>query len=187
MMTDERKALLRQQYPSPLCLDQVRIMLHISKRKASWMLNNNIIPCVNNGKQTRQYKVDVNDLIKYIERVERGDSTIIIPNGLFTTKNESKTTVSSPSLPPEFCDWLSYKWRFAKQILTVSEVAELTGYSTTTINQWINRGKLKSFKIQNKLSIAKECLIEYYFTAGHTCRTKSPKHLRLLKKFYEGK
>lgn len=184
-MTDEYKALLKQQYPSQLCLDQVRIILHISKRKASWMLNNNIIPCINNGKHTKQYKVDINDVITYIERVELGDSTLIIPNGLFTTKDKTKPTISSPSLPIEFKQWLSNKWRYSKQVLTIPEVAELTGYSTTTINRWIRRGKLKSIQLPNMRAVPKECLIDYYLTFGHQCREKSPKHIRLLKKYYE--
>jgi len=186
-MTEESKSKLKQQYPSHLCLDQVRTILHISKRKASWMLNNNIIPCVNNGKQTRQYRVDINDLIAYIERVELGDKTIIIPAGLFTTKDKFTPTISSPTLPPEFCEWLANKWRFSKDILSALEAAELTGYSKTTINRWINKGRLKSVQLPDTRAIPKNCLIEYYFTYGHQNREKSPKHIRLLKKFYEEK
>lgn len=184
-MTEESKIILKQQYPSQLCLDQVRIILHISKRKASWMLNNSIIPCINTGKQTKQYKVKIEDLITYIEKVELGDSTIIIPNGLFTTRDNPKPSISSPSLPPEFREWLANKWRYAKNILTVPEVAELTGYATTTINRWINKGKLQSVQLPDKRAVPKKCLIEYYFTEGHKCREKSAKHVRLLKKYYE--
>jgi predicted DNA-binding transcriptional regulator AlpA len=184
-MTDESKIILKQQYPPTLCLDQIRKILHISKRKASWMLNNGIIPCVNNGKQTRQYKVDIEDLIAYIERVECGDSTIIIPSGLFTAKATTKPTISSPTLSPEFREWLSHKWRYSKQILTISEVAELTGYSKKTINCWVNEGKLQSVLLPQNRAIPIECLIDYYLADGHRSRKKSPKHLRLLKKYYE--
>ena len=184
-MTEESKAILKQQYPSRLCLDQIRKILHISKRKTSWMLNNGIIPCVNNGKQTRQYKVDIEDLIAYIERVECSDSTIIIPSGLFTAKTTTKPIISSPTLSPEFREWLSHKWRYSKQILTISEVAELTGYSKKTINCWVNEGKLQSVLLPQNRAIPIECLIDYYLTDGHRSRKKSLKHLRLLKKYYE--
>ena len=184
-MTEESKIILKQQYPSQLCLDQVRIILHISKRKASWMLNNNIIPCSNTGKQTKQYKVEIDDLITYIEKVELGDSTIIIPSGLFTTRETPKPTICSPSLPPEFREWLANKWRYTKNILSIPEAAELTGYTSTTINRWINKGKLKSIQLPNMRAVPKESLIEYYYTEGHKCREKSAKHLRLFKKYYE--
>ena len=186
-MTEESKTILRQEYPPQLCLDQIRTILHISKRKASWMLNNNIIPCINTGKQTKQYKVEIEDLISYIERVELGDSAIIIPSGLFTTKSKIRPTISSPSLPPNFCEWLENKWRYSKNMLSVPEVAELTGYATTTVNRWIRKGKLKCIQLPHMRAVPKECLIEYYLTDGHKCREKSAKHLRLLKKYYEGK
>lgn len=57
-----------EQYPQKLNLVQVRIILHISKRKASWMLNNGYIKCTNNGKKTKQFSVDKDDLIEYINK-----------------------------------------------------------------------------------------------------------------------
>lgn len=35
-----------------LSLEQMRILLHISKRKASWMLQNQVIPCIVNDQMT---------------------------------------------------------------------------------------------------------------------------------------
>ena len=42
-MTAEEKKALRAQYPKKLTLDNVRCILHISKRKASWLLANGYI------------------------------------------------------------------------------------------------------------------------------------------------
>ena len=41
--------------------EELRIMLHISKRKATWMLENGVIPCINSGKKTRQFKIKLSD------------------------------------------------------------------------------------------------------------------------------
>lgn len=42
-MTTQEKKALRAQYPKKLTLDNVRCILHISKRKASWLLANGYI------------------------------------------------------------------------------------------------------------------------------------------------
>ena len=47
--------------------EQVRQMLHVSKRKAKYLLDNGIIPCINTGKKTRQYRVKVSDIEYYME------------------------------------------------------------------------------------------------------------------------
>ena len=41
---------LRDHYPAEVTSDQVRQMLHISKRKCAWMLQNGWIRCEDNGK-----------------------------------------------------------------------------------------------------------------------------------------
>ena len=49
-MIIKEKKTLRAQYPKKLTLDNVRCILHISKRKASWLLANGYIKHNNNGK-----------------------------------------------------------------------------------------------------------------------------------------
>ena len=45
-----------------LSADQTRQLLHISKRKCAWMLQNGIIPCTVNGKKTHCYRVRLENL-----------------------------------------------------------------------------------------------------------------------------
>ena len=78
-MTAEEKKALRAQYPKKLTLDNVRCILHISKRKASWLLANGYIKHKNNGKKTRQYSIDIKDLFEYIDTAE----TLCLPCGIF--------------------------------------------------------------------------------------------------------
>jgi hypothetical protein len=44
---------LRDHYPQEVTSDQVRQMLHISKRKCAWMLQSGWIRCEDNGKKTK--------------------------------------------------------------------------------------------------------------------------------------
>ena len=54
-------------------LDEAAKILHISKRKCAWMLQNGIIPCIDTGKQTRRYTIlrkDVLECEKIIKSIE---------------------------------------------------------------------------------------------------------------------
>ena len=67
---------IRNNYPEILSLENIRCILRISKRKASWMLQNGIIKCENNGKKTRQYKVTLDDLFEYLDRLEQSNPSV---------------------------------------------------------------------------------------------------------------
>ena len=43
-------------------------LLHISKRKCSWMLQNGHIPCIDTGKKTRRYTILRKDVLRSEER-----------------------------------------------------------------------------------------------------------------------
>ena len=62
---------LRDHYPQEVTSDQVRQMLHISKRKCAWMLQNGFIRCQDNGKKTRRYTIYLEDVIAFAEDRER--------------------------------------------------------------------------------------------------------------------
>ena len=81
-MTPQEKKVLRAQYSKKLTLDNIRCILHISKRKASWLLANGYIKCKNNGKKTRQYSIDIKDLFTYIDTAE----TLCLPCGIFSSR-----------------------------------------------------------------------------------------------------
>lgn len=80
---------IRNNYPEILSLENIRCILRISKRKASWMLQNGIIKCENNGKKTRQYKVTLDDLFEYLDRLEQANPSVALPVGRFTSRKQN--------------------------------------------------------------------------------------------------
>ena len=80
---------VRRNYPDMLSLEDVRSILHISKRKAAWMLQNGFIKCEIRHNKTKQYKVRIENLFIYLDKVERGDSSVQIPIGIFNAKKPS--------------------------------------------------------------------------------------------------
>ena len=54
---------IRTQYGNLLSGEQVRQILHISKRKCTWILEHGYIPCSDSGGKTRRFAVRADDLL----------------------------------------------------------------------------------------------------------------------------
>lgn len=184
-----------QKLPSPLTLDDVRTILRVSKRKAVWMLKNGYIKYETTGKRTRQYIIKAEDLIEYFDKVANNDVSICIPVGIFTSRGKNirrGRRIIAPVIihqkPPSTLKlWLETEWKNYGDLLTVSDIADITGYALKTIKRWIDRHKLKCFLIHRKRYIPIEWLIEFYCTEAYTIQNKCNKHIKLMVKFYKNK
>lgn len=179
---------IRKNYTDPLSSEDVRVILKISKRKASWLLQNGYIKCFDSGKKTRRFTVLLDDLIAYIEQVESGKLIIPSSGGLFTAKETSThlDVVAFPkNPPPDFKGWLEKEWADEKDALLQVDIAELTGYAEKTIRRWVARGDLMCVKTQSGNVIPKKSVIDYYCGKGYQTLEKCPKHIDLLKKYYK--
>jgi hypothetical protein len=68
---------LREQYPEYVSESQLYKICHIAKRSAKYLLDNGIIPCENNGKKTRKYRIALNDIIAYLEKRDKTLNSMI--------------------------------------------------------------------------------------------------------------
>lgn len=66
-------------------MEQLRKLLHISKRKASWMLRNGVIPCENRGCTTHTFVIRMEDVEAYLAKPRRQRKKEI-PVGQFNAK-----------------------------------------------------------------------------------------------------
>ena len=103
-----------------------------------------------------------------------------------TSKNtfDNQTLTYIEPMPSEFREWLVTKWNLVKDAMTVSEVADLTGYSETTIKEWIAKKELTAVLSQTKQIIAKEWLLDFYLLNSYNIRWKSNKHLLLINQYF---
>lgn len=162
--------------PEVLSGEQVRCILHISKRKCAWMLNNGFIKCQNNGKRSRKYIVLKEDLLKYIEDSQKHPERYATPYAEFSSakyisKNSRqylRKTGFPSSLPKGFRVWLETEFESVPDALTVPQVIAITGYIDNTVDRWLRRGCLKSVQIPTGKIIAKEWLIDFYCGYGYT-------------------
>lgn len=164
-----------------ISLEQLYKMLHISKRKAAWMLQNGIIPCEIRNTPTHKYAIRKEDVLAYIAKSEREKRSEILV-GIFNAKktNNPRRTESQDSDCGGYFDDTHYKLRgkerarFKEMLdnllsavpdsLTVDEVAEVTGYSRTTILRYVRKKYIYAVNIMGKYYISKHSIINYLTT-----------------------
>lgn len=188
------KKEIRELYSETLSLEDVRCILHISKRKAAWMLQNGIIKCEISQKKTKQYKVQIEELFAYLDKAKRDDPSVQIPIGLFNAKKPSGKEKKERPRPiltrhkkptKAFRTWLTDRWSQEDEMLLTSGISRLTGYTQQTVQQWMKKGTLRSVRARNKLMTTKEWLVDFYCAEAYKIVRKSDKHIELMNRFYE--
>ena len=164
MMIDIKE--IKSNYPEILSLDQVRSILHISKRKAAWLLQNGHIKCHIGEKKTRQYAVPRSELIKYIAKRSEGAAPSV-PIGIFSTKKYSQEITKeniyiSQTTITELKIKLRAEWSEKPTVLTTTQAASLVGCASSSIRKWMSKdGGLRYLRAQNGVYTTKEWLIDY--------------------------
>ena len=128
------------------------------------------------------------DLILYMIDCEDNPNKYILPCGEFSSKKQKKKFNCFPgALPPDFKSWLEYRWRLVPDVLTVEKIINITGYSASAVNRWINTGRLRIIQLPNDVITPKEWLIEFYcgsgYKPGHMCK----KHISLVRDYLRWK
>ena len=181
--------MMLKDLPPVLTGEQVRNVLHISKRRCAWMLNNGFIQCQNSGKKTWKYAVLKEDLIAYIKDSEKHPEKYVTPYAQFSTgkhtKPYSRKRGFPPSLPDEFRKWIRREFYKYPDALTVPQVIKITGYTKNTVDRWMQQGHIKFVETQTTRIIPKQCLIDFYCSYGYTIVKMSDKHIKLMKKFFK--
>lgn len=52
--------------PATITKDQFYRICHISKRHAKYLLDSGLVKCVDSGKKTRKYKIEIKDVLAYL-------------------------------------------------------------------------------------------------------------------------
>ena len=188
-----------------ISLEQLYKMLHISKRKAAWMLQNGIIPCEIRNTPTHKYTIRKEDVLAYMAKNEQ-EKRKEIPIGIFNAKktNNPRRTESHGSDCGGYFDDTYHKLRgkerarFKEMLedlisavpdtLTVDEVAELTGYHRRTILRYVQRKYIYAVTIMGKYYISKSSIINYLATDKAFKNTqKSMRHAEIIEIFFDNK
>lgn len=185
MMTDY--SFLRDEYPEIISQDQLYRICRISKRKATWLLENGYIPCEDSGKKTRRFKIRIDDVIIYLTKLEKYPESLQTPPGIFSsrTKYRSIKQMQEPIDSKSFTKMLMKEWSSFPDVLTTNDVIKLIGYTQSTLSDWIIQGRIIGIRYYNRYLIPKDCLIEYMATKAHRITQKSEKHMNLIAQYFD--
>lgn len=184
--------------PETITKDQFYRVCHISKRHAKYLLDAGLVKCVDSGKKTRKYKIQKADVLDYLIDREvnpekyRAPAGYYIGNGGKPKKRSSRGQAPASVVIFQFSDQekpgLLAAWERAAaayaDLMTTTEVCELTGYREQTVYRWCRSKSITGFNISGKLLISKLTLLD--FLAGDQATAivrKSSKHLGLLRQY----
>ena len=173
---------LRKEYPETISMEQLYRICHISKRKALWLLEHGVIPCEDSGKQTRRFKIQLEDVINFLTKRDAGELDAVIPHGTFSSGGHDKPHTYLDS--EELFSLLIERWQDAPDMLTVKQAEAVCGYGTTTMNHWLQLGHVRGVTYYGVNLISKESLAEYLASPeGQRISVKSEAHRLLLEEF----
>lgn len=172
---------LLTEYPAIISMDQLYKICHVSKRKAKWLLEHGVIPCEDNGNQTRRFAIKLTDVIAFLRNLEQGKVKNLPPPGSFPSKPSAKHINYRKVTPTAFTALLKKQWADQPDVLLPEQAGTLLSYTRPTVHKWIRDGKLKAIPYNSSYLIPKAWLIKYLSATVNDSRaSKSAKHMKLI-------
>lgn len=172
-------------YSDPLNKEQFRLVCHISKRTALYLLQSKLVPNINTGRKTHKYQIRKEDIIAFAKDYGNNPNKYLAPENWYVYKDPSPNgnTRRCYDFNHDFSkNALKYYTELLENeqaILTVKDISRLTGYPDRTITRWIRTGRLVSFNAwANHYYIHKSTLCD--FLCGdyyHHIQKKSVTHV----------
>ena len=180
-----------------LSLEQLRQKLHISKRKAAWMLNNGVIPCriVNTPTHLRYY-VSEEDLRAYMNQSVTESKKEFI-RGQFSSRNKNAPETNEVSGDEiNVYSYLSKKERnkfermlekrlaIYPDVMDIKRIVSIIGYTDRTIRWHIGKGRIFAIIQDRKYLVSKYSLIKFLASdKGFAMQPKSEWHEKVIRWF----
>lgn len=182
----DRKELAK--YPDTLSKEQLRIVGHMSKRTATYLLESKILPSIHTGKKTRCYWIKKKDIIEMFDDMEKRPGKYATPPKWYSEKKKlSAKPYALRYIPCGNVNKEDLRQYYEEQliaydeVLTVTQVALFTGYRSTTVTGWIRTGKLEALQLLDKYIIPKTLLLEWLTSERYNnIERKSKLHVRTL-------
>lgn len=160
-----------------ISLEQLYKMLHISKRKASWMLNNGIIPCRIRPTKTHRYVILLEDVEIYLQK-QRKARREEIPVGISGAKPRKREVLLNRqpvdtvtiaecyiTLADEYKEafraHVEKRLRYTADALDIDTAAEIIGYSRSMVLSHIQQKHIDAVRISGKYIISKAAIVDF--------------------------
>ena len=160
-----------------ISLEQLYKMLHVSKRKAAWMLNNGIIPCQIRPTKTHRYIILREDIEAYLQK-KRAERRKEIPVGIFNAKpwkrevllnRQPVDTVTiaecyitlADDCKEAFRAHVEKRLRYTADAFVIDTAAEINGYSRGMVLSHIQQKHIDAVRISGKYIISKAAIVDF--------------------------
>ena len=161
-----------------MSLEQLYKMLHVSKRKAAWMLNNGIIPCQIRPTKTHRYIILREDVEVYLQK-KRAERRKEIPVGIFNAKPTKQKVVINNNRPMDTVDLaecfitiadeckddfrthVEKRLQYFPDAITADKAADIMGYAKNTVHSYIQQKRIFAVQISGKYIVPKSALVEF--------------------------
>ena len=184
---------IRKDYPENVSKEQFYQIAHISKATALYLLESSKVPCTKSEKRTHRYIIRTDDVIRFLKDRAYHPDKYSVPDGWYYQHSGAKGKVYTfrselSGLTTKQCvDLRVYMEKQTEEyddLLSVSKVTEITGYSSITIQRWCSKVGLKSFRSSRGLLIPKQCLVDFLLSAYVSdLSSKSQKHINMISSF----
>lgn len=150
----------------------MRVICHISKKTARYLLKSGLVPCIDTGKKTRQYIINTKDVIAYLKKRQSSPQRYTPPTGYYSARWNNGSPRKTLTLrewanldtakdKDKFAAFLKCKMRPYSDVLSATEVSKFTGYHHNTITTWCSNGYFRYFKIGSSYMIPKVCILNF--------------------------
>ena len=163
---------LRKQYPKYISLDKLSVVCEISKRSAKYLVEHGIISAIDTGKETWRYKIALEDVITYLRNRQKSGS--MIPVGAVSSRKKHKTQKMStrkcfaqlvkPGQEADLTEYFSHLLADSNDVLTTSDIAELTGLEKSSVLKLLKAGHIKHIVKNPKYHVPKQYLLDFIVT-----------------------
>ena len=160
-----------------ISLEQLYKMLHVSKRKAAWMLQNGIIPCRIRPTATHRYIIRLEDVEMYLQK-QRKARREEIPVGIFNAKPRKRevllnrqpidtVTIAecyitlSDNCKEAFRTHVEKRFQYTADAFVIDTAAEIIGYSRGMVLSHIRQNHIDAVRISGKYIISKAAIVDF--------------------------
>jgi hypothetical protein len=179
------------EYPVEVTKEQFYRLCHVSKRVATYYLEQGFLPCERRDTKTHKYLIKTADILAFLKKRQSDPSLFQVPAG--TSRKPCEVgTAKKPirkEAPIDLAAWhlfLSEALSAHPDVCNISEITQICGYSKETILKWCEAKKFMFFNIRRTYHIPKKSFIGFMASSEFTAiAQKQPKHLDLLKAFGE--
>lgn len=176
-------------WPDPMSRTDFRKACHIGTRTSIYLLESGLVPCENNGKKTRCYKISKADVAAYLLRRLTEPEYYTPPSDWYKNYPQRKPPATSLIHSLNYAaisqqklhSYLKKTTKGYPDVLTVSQIAQITGYRVHTVSRWCTEKRVKSFMICNRYMVPKAWLLDFLTSEEYNNITrKSKKHYAMI-------